>query len=151
MLAWVHFLAVLGSAAAALFLCVRFFGKPTLWRVLAALASLLAPACGAGAGLHRCDSGTPLTQWLVPGLAAVLIVLLVEPLRWRIAGGLGCALLSVGLSFHYADAVHGPIWIGNPDSFTLDGQRAERRWHTPVTGLYLRVPDPSHRPARASG
>ncbi|MBK7584565.1 MAG: hypothetical protein IPI67_30810 [Myxococcales bacterium] len=141
----VHFIGIVGSALAALLLVLARFGKPTLWRALGAGVSLMVPAFGASAGLHRCDAGAPLSQWLVPGLAVFLVVLFVEPRPLRFAAAGSFTLLCVGLSFHYAEAVHGSSWIGNPDSFTLEGERAEVRWHTPVTGLYGRVADPSRR------
>lgn len=97
------------------------------------------------AGLHRCDSGAPLTQWLLPSLCLLVVLLVVEPLRLRIPLALVLALGAFGLSFHYAAVVHGPAFIGNPDSFTLVGERAEARWYTPLTGLYRRVVDPSVR------
>lgn len=142
-----HLGLLAGVLAGASFACFRFWTRPGALRVVLAIVSGVFPLAGAAMGMHRCDSGTPLWQWLVPGAATMLVVLCVGPLRIRLPLALACALLTVGLSLHYAAVVHGPDYIGNPRSFTLDGQRAEARWFTPVTGFYLRVPDPSRRGA----
>lgn len=143
-----HVALLFAALALTVWAVARHRSRPTPRRVLSVVPALLVPACSAAAGLHRCDSGAPLTQWLVPGLALLVVLLAVEPLRLRIGLGLALAVLSLALSFHYAGVVHGPTYIGNPESFTLEGERADRRWHTPLTGLYVRVPDPTRRGRR---
>jgi hypothetical protein len=81
---------------------------------------------------------------VIPSLALLSVVLLVEPMKPRLLAAIALSLTSLALSFHYAAAVHGPTWIGNPDSFTLESMRARYEWHTPLTGLYRRVPAESY-------
>jgi hypothetical protein len=140
MTAWVHLSAMLGSAALAVILIRRHARKPARRRVALALLALVVPVLALSAGLHRCDCGVPLSQWLIPSAALLAVVLLVEPVRLSLIASAVLALLAVGLSFHYAGAVHGPTWVGNPESFTLPPLRARAEWHTALTGLYRRVP-----------
>jgi hypothetical protein len=81
-----------------------------------------------------------LFQWLLPSAALFGVLLLVEPMKPRVLAAIALSATSLGLSFHYAAAVHGPTWVGNPESFTLESTRARFEWHTALTGLYARVP-----------
>jgi hypothetical protein len=141
----IHLAIFVAIVAVTLLALVKHRSWPTLWRVLAAGVLLVVPACSAALRLHRCDCGKPLVQWLLPSVALLLVVLAVKPLRMRLLLGGAFSLASLALSYHYVDAVHGPTWVGNPESFTLDGERAEWRWYTPLTGFYPRVPDPSRK------
>jgi hypothetical protein len=141
MAAGLHVLSLLAAVVIASYLILRYARRPTLKRALASAAMLVVPACSASVGVfHRCDSGVPLAQWAIPSLAVVLVVLLVEPLSKRVTAAIVLGTLSTGLTLHYVQIVHGPDWIGNPNSFTLQGTHATLGWHTPVTGLFRRMP-----------
>lgn len=133
-----HVVALIGIVIASVIVIVARPTRPTAKRALTAVIALVVPACGATVGLHRCDSGQPLQQWLVPSVCVIAVLLWVEPLRLRIALGAICAALAIGLSLHYAAVVHGPTFIGNPTSSALGSARAERQWHTPLTGFHRR-------------
>ena len=139
MTALVHLVLILSAAGLAVFLVRRYRRRPTAGRVAAAFGALIVPLLSLGAGLHRCDCGIPLFQWLIPSIALICVVLLVEPIKQRLFGAIALSVTSLALSFHYAGAVHGPTWIGNPESVTLESTRARFEWHTPITGLYRRV------------
>jgi hypothetical protein len=140
MTALVHLALILGAPVLAVFLIRRHAHRPTAGRVAAALAGLLVPLLSLGAGLHRCDCGVPLFQWVLPSAALFGVLLLVEPMKPRVFAAIALSVTSLTLSFHYAGAVHGPTWVGNPESFTLESTRARFEWHTALTGLYRRVP-----------
>lgn len=138
MAAYLHFALLLGSVVLAGALAGRY-RAPLRWRrALWCLPALLVPTFAATAGLHRCDAGAPLLQWLVPSLALLAVLLFVEASKPRWSGAGALAVIAVGLSFHYAAVVHGATWVGNPESLELEGSPAQREWHTSVTGLYRR-------------
>jgi hypothetical protein len=83
--------------------------------------------------IHGCGEGAPTTQWLVPSVAVVLTVAGVRhnALRWGlVVGQLALAFL---LSRLFVEAVHLPTWTARPDL-------GEVAWHSPVTGLRVRIP-----------
>lgn len=63
---------------------------------------------------HLCRAGQPLTQWLIPAacLAATLTYVGHAAARWTVA--IIAVVAMFGLSSHYSDVVHGPVYIGNP-------------------------------------
>jgi hypothetical protein len=140
MAALVHLSSMFAAAGLAVLLVRRHGRRPTPARVAAAFGALIVPVLSLGAGLHRCDCGIPLFQWVIPSVALITVVLLVEPMKQRLLAAAALSLTALALSFHYAGVVHGPTWIGNPESFTLESMRARYEWHTPFTGLYRRVP-----------
>lgn len=139
MTAYVH-LALLVGAALFAGAVVGRHRSPLAWRrALWCLPALLVPACGATGGLHRCDAGTPLLQWLVPSIGMFAVLLWVDAPKPRWASSAILAALAIVLSFHYAGVVHGPTWVGNVESMTLEeGETAHAEWHTAITGLYRR-------------
>lgn len=138
MAAYVHFVLLVGSVVLAGALAGRYRAPLSWRRALWCLPALLVPLIAMTAGLHRCDAGAPLLQWVVPSLGLFAVILFVEAPRPRWAGAAALALAAFGLSFHYAAVVHDSTWIGNPDSRELEGVPAQREWHTAVTGLYRR-------------
>jgi hypothetical protein len=115
---------------------------PTLRRI--ALAVLVASTVGlsiAAVGLHRCDEGQPLQQWLIPAVCIGFVLAVVRHRRLELAATL--ALGSLALTLHYAAVVHGDAYIGRPTPSASMQASAPlrlpaRAWHTPLTGLYLR-------------
>jgi hypothetical protein len=117
---------------------------PTLLRLAFAivLAIVLGLVIGA-AGLHMCDEGQPLQQWLIPAVCIGFVAAIIRDHR-RVAmlvGGL--ALTSFVLTLNYGGLVHGNTWIGRSTpswsmAETHPGRLPEQSWHTPVTGLYRR-------------
>ena len=88
---------------------------------------------------HKCDAGTPVQQGLIPG---ILLAYWIVRVRVSIVlGAIGAAVIAsagVMLSNHYVDAVHGSDFIGHGRSSFV--RPIEAAWHTPVTGLYRRLP-----------
>ena len=140
MAALIHLALMLAALALAALLVRRYGGKPTGARIAATFAALVVPLFSLGAGVHRCDCGVPLFQWVLPSLALLAVVLLVEPMKPRVLAAIALSATSFGLSFHYAALVHDSTWVGNPRSMTLEAAGARREWHTPLTGLYRRLP-----------
>ena len=113
----------------------RRVGAPGLQRIAMGVgAALVVAGAGFAVGLHRCDLGQPLQQWLIPAACVGCVVAYVQPrrARWRLAGVLG--VLGVALSLHYGALVHGPTYVGTSDAAVPP----VAAWHTPLTGLYLR-------------
>ncbi|MBX3247944.1 MAG: hypothetical protein KF901_12260 [Myxococcales bacterium] len=138
MIGTLHALGILFTVVAALGCAIRWPARPT-WR--RGLASALVVVLGVMVGLlslHGCDAGSPLTQWLVPTLAAVAAVLFCGARRPRVVVVAASVGVAVALSLHFNVAVHGPAWIGNPDARSLEGAGVFAEWHTPLTGLWRR-------------
>jgi hypothetical protein len=136
--AFIHFVLILGSVVLAGALTGRYTAPLSLRRALWCLPALLVPLVAMTAGLHRCDAGAPLSQWLVPSMGLFAVILFVEAPKQRWMGAGALAAIALGLSFHYAAVVHGATWVGNPDSQELEGAAAHPEWHTAVTRLYRR-------------
>ena len=64
---------------------------------------------------HGCNAGQPVMQWGIPGVCLLATVLWVHNQRLAGALAVASALAMFGLSFHYSEVVHGPIYVGDPN------------------------------------
>jgi hypothetical protein len=111
-----------------------------------ALALVLASSMGlfiASFGMHHCDEGHPLQQWLIPAACIAFAIACVRDRRRRLGLVAGLVLVSLALTLHYTALVHGPTYIGRSTpswsmTETHPGRLPEQTWHTPLTGLYRR-------------
>ncbi len=115
----------------------RCYEKPGLPRFVFAVLGAVLILLGAAVSLHGCDAGQPLMQWALPMCCLMMATLLVGPPRIAIVIALLAGATAVLGSFHYASVVHGPDWVGNEESKTLNSP-ASSEWHTPISGLYRR-------------
>lgn len=115
--------------------------RPTLLGAIKALAlGLVASLVSLTFSLHMCESGTPFTQWALPGLGLVAVLALSKPSRLRSAAAAALALGGFVLSFHYAALVHEPGYFGHPRADSYDHDSAiSPFWHSPLTGLYKKT------------
>jgi hypothetical protein len=136
MAAILHFAVLSGLAVLAVAVVARFYEKPTALRVAVAVVVSLGLGLGTAAlGVHACDRGLPLSQWIAPALLLGIVLLLVgnKLVRFGVASVIGVAM--VALTLHYNVAVHGDEWLGHAGP-VMAGERASFEWHTAVTGLY---------------
>jgi hypothetical protein len=115
------------------------FGRITLAALLAGLIALLVAA----AGLHMCDEGQPLQQWLIPAVCIGFVVAVIRERRRCITLAALLGLAALVMTLHYGALVHGDTYIGRstPSASMTESQPGrvpERGWHTPLTGLYRR-------------
>lgn len=130
-----HAVILLSLGAGTLFLCTRFFARPSLRRVLGALAlGLTVAVVSLSVSLHRCREGNPVSQWAIPCVCIVLSVMFVRQERIRTWACIAAAVASIALSLNYVSVVHGDRYVGG----TFPETRHE--WHSWLTGLYVRAP-----------
>ena len=118
--------------------------SPTLLRIVAAIA--IASFIGlfiAALGVHSCDEGQPLQQWLIPAVCIGFAIAIVRARRRMLGLVAALALTALALTTSYAGGVHGDTWIGrSTPSMSMEdaqpGRVPEECWHTPLTGLYRR-------------
>lgn len=131
-----HFAVLACLTVLAVVLVARFYKRPTALRVAVAVAATLVVGLGTAAlGLHACDRGLPLSQWIAPGLLLGLVLLLVGDARVRFAAAGVLAVAMIGLTLHYNVVVHGEQWLGHAGPI-MSGERATSEWHTALTGFY---------------
>ena len=138
--AWLHVVAIVGALGAGAIVIWCWPGRPTWGRGLGALGVLVSGLVIGLVGVHACDAGMPLAQWIVPSVAGALSVLFCRSRRVRWGAAVVALAVALASSLHYASVVHGPSWVGNPSSRTLEGQVAIAEWHTPLTLLWRREP-----------
>jgi hypothetical protein len=117
---------------------------PTLVRIAAAL--VLATFIGsfiAALGMHHCDEGQPLQQWLIPAVCIGFTIAIVRHRRRMLGLVAALTVTAIALTTSYGAAVHGNTWIGrSTPSMSMEdthaGRVPEECWHTPLTGLYRR-------------
>jgi hypothetical protein len=117
---------------------------PNLLRIVAAI--VLATFIGffiAAFGVHSCDEGQPLQQWLIPAVCIGFAIAIIRNRRRMLTLVAALAITSFVLTMSYAGGVHDDTWIGRPTpSWSMEethpGRVPEECWHTPLTGLYRR-------------
>jgi hypothetical protein len=119
----------------------RVYCPPTSGRIITAFT--LGPALAFGGALlaiHSCANGQPIQQWVIPGLVMSAVLCFAESNRSTAVALLVLFSMSTGLSLHYAQIVHGEVWIGVERSVDEENHLVEghREWHTRLTGLYRR-------------
>ena len=133
-----HFVAIVALAAITFVTVKTAFDRPSWQRVAVAALAPFGFVALFLFSVHACDAGQPLWQWLGPTLCACAAILFVGDRRARALLVMGAVAVSLGLSLHFAEAVHGAEWVGNPASMTVERGVAAAEWHTPVTGLHRR-------------
>ncbi len=137
----VHALALAALTTATVIAVLRHPRRPSNLQAFGAV--LAAIVLGAGApflAVHGCDLGEPLSQWLVPAICLGVALALVGPTWLRRTLVAACVVAGLALSFDYATAVHGPVFVGVADPDVHHGiAGTEREWHTWLTGLYRRT------------
>jgi hypothetical protein len=131
---WLH-VVLLGSIPVAIpALAARWWGRPGAARIVLALVlPLLVALASLAFGLHLCDRGVPVMQWVIPCVAMAIAIGCVGPAalrRWT-AGVL--AVISIALSLDFAGRVHDEDVVGSMDAWCTT---ARALWHTPLTGFY---------------
>jgi hypothetical protein len=119
-------------------LAAKHWGRPTVGRiVLAVILTLLTVFASLVVGVHDCGRGAPLLQWVIPSTAMLVALLCIAPAALRRVTATALALVSIGLSGHFAGRVHADDVVGTTDARCT---KATALWHTPLTGFYAAEP-----------
>jgi hypothetical protein len=136
---WPHVVLLVSIPIGVPVLAARHWGRPTIGRiVLAVILPLLTAFASLVVGVHMCDRGAPLLQWVIPSVAMVVAIVCIEPPALRRVLATALALCSIGLSGHFAGRVHADDLVGSTEA---DCTKATALWHTPLTGFYAAEPE----------
>ena len=131
-----HALTLLTCIALTELACSRLAMKPSGRRIVGSIVAALGLGLfAAGLGIHMCDRGAPVQQWLIPSICVGFALARVghpSVRRWLAAT---LSMIAIVGSLHYAGLVHGDTYLGR--STAADGTDVPHAvWHTPLTGLY---------------
>jgi len=131
-----HALTLLTCIALTELACSRLTMKPSGRRIVGSIVAAVGLALfAASLGLHMCDRGAPVQQWLIPSIClgfALTRVGHTAVRRWLTAM---LSMIAIVGSLHYARLVHGDTYLGRPTA-AHDTSVPHAVWHTPLTGLY---------------